>query len=112
MADFDDNEEWSAAEPRETPPAFFREVMGGLQETNFARGWSDATMYGDFLAWCETSDEADAIIAAFSPQMPSLIVDPEDNVRLVSLHARVATELMKALLEAFENERIAEFLAR
>jgi len=109
MAEFDKEKDFS------TPgmePAFFRAVMGGLEGTNFARGWADAAMYGDFLTWCESSEEAEAIIAAFSPQMPTLLVDPDDNVRMVSLHAHVATELMKSLLEAFENERIAEFLAR
>lgn len=112
MPAFDDNEEWESGEPHETPPAFFREVMGGLEDTNFARGWSDLAMYNDFLAWCEGSDEADAIISTFSSQMPTLVVDPDENVRMISLHAQVATELMKALLEAFENHRIAEFLAR
>jgi hypothetical protein len=93
-------------------PAFFHEVMGGLEDTNFAHGWGDPGMYSDFLAWCEGSEEAEAIIAAFSPQMPSLLVDSDQNVRMVSLHAHVATELMKALLESFEQRRIAEFLAR
>ena len=110
-----DNDEFNDADTPEShglEPGFFREVMGGLEGTNFARGWTNAEMYGDFLAWCESSLEAEAIITDFSPQMPSLLMDSAENVRMVSLHAHVATDLMKALLEAFEHERIAELLAR
>lgn len=112
MAEFDEPEDWDVPEPQETPPAFFHAVMDGLEGTNFALGWADTEMYRDFLSWCESSVEAEGIISAYSDQMPSLLVDPTDNVRMISLHAHVATELMKALLEAFENERIAEFLSR
>ncbi len=92
--------------------AFFHEVMTDLADTNFARGWNDPEMYHDFLAWCETSEAAEAIISQFSPSIPSVLVDPDENVRLVGLEARIAAELMRALLEAYEGERIAEFLSR
>lgn len=92
-------------------PAFFLEVMKGLEQTNFARGWANSAMYHDFLAWCEHSEEADAIIAGFFPRMPTLVLD-EDGVRMISLQADVATELMKALLDAFEEQRIRELLSR
>lgn len=92
--------------------AFFQQVMTGLSDTNFARGWADPTMYRDFLAWCEGSDEADDIIARFSPDIPTLLMDSEENVRLISLHATVAAELMRALLERYEQRRIEEFLSR
>jgi hypothetical protein len=98
--------------PEHVSAAFFHEVMTDLSDTNFARGWGDPAMYRDFLSWCESSPEADAIIAEFSPQIPSLVVDPDENVRFVSLHARVAAELMRALLDAYEEMRINEFLNR
>ena len=98
--------------PEPMGAAFFHEVMSGLADTNFARGWNDPAMYRDFLSWCESSEEADAIISRFSPQIPSLLVDPDDNVRFVSLHASVAAELMRALLDEYEQRRVEEFLSR
>ncbi len=124
MPDRDDNEDSLSerdrqresgdddASPEPMGVEFFHEVMNDLSDTSFARGWTDPTMYRDFLAWCESSEEADAIIGRFSPQIPSLLVDTEDNVRFVSLHASVAAELMRALLDEYEQRRVEEFLAR
>jgi hypothetical protein len=99
-------------EPGRPNPEFLNRVMQGLAETNFVRGWTDRQMYQDFLQWCESSEEADSIITQFFPEVPSLLVDPDEGVRVMSLRASVATDLMKALLERFEEERIQEFLER
>lgn len=80
--------------------------MQGLRDTNFAHGWTDIAMYEDFLEWCELSEEADSIIAQHYQEMPVLLLDEEEGVRVISLRANTAAALMKALLDAFENDRV------
>ncbi|HEY3269088.1 MAG TPA: hypothetical protein VGM37_19425 [Armatimonadota bacterium] len=92
--------------PEQIDPDFLQAVMQGLSETNFARGWVVDGMYSEFLAWCEFSEEADEIIAGFFPRMPHMTVDEEGGLRIIGLQASVATDLMKALLEAFEMHHI------
>lgn len=102
-------------EPNEVPaagvdPAFLLQVMQGLRDTNFAHGWANPTMYEDFLEWCERSEEADSIIAQHYQEMPVLLLDEEEGVRVISLPANTAATLMKALLDAFENNRVRRLL--
>jgi hypothetical protein len=67
-------------------------------------------MYDDFLAWCEHSEEADSIIAQHYGDIPVLLLDEEEGLRVIGLRSNTASDLMKALLEAFENDRIRRLL--
>lgn len=91
-------------------PGFLLEVMDALRDTNFAHGWGVRGMYDDFLTWCERSERADEIIAEHYAEIPVLVLDEEESVRVIGLRSQVAAALMRELLEAFEQQRLRSLL--
>ncbi|HEY3413462.1 MAG TPA: hypothetical protein VGM51_10470 [Armatimonadota bacterium] len=89
---------------------FLIEVMEALRDTNFAHGWVVPGMYDDFLAWCEHSEAADEIISEHYDEFPVLVLDEEENLRVIGVRSQVAAALMKDLLEAFEQQRVRSLL--